>query len=135
MIREKKIVLITRIVIFAIIAFGATFNLVANGTSYWWSSLLAAALFALLFFACQKVKTYDYDGKKIVVYSGFFNHYLKVDGEKYDERKCFSSFVPIYLSCEVDDLFIETTISTWNFITTKVNGKMQYPERFFKKDI
>lgn len=73
-------------------------------------------------------KVYDYDGNKIEVYSGWYYHYIKINGEKYDEHNTSLSLSSIYLSCMLDDnTAIEATISLSNRIALKVNGKLYKP--------
>ena len=138
LIREKKIVLIRRCIGIALVLVGligtlvdAIFQLDTNFFAF--TILTAIFVFCFAFMSC-KCNVYYFDGEKIVVYVGYLNHYIKIDDEIYDERKTLSSLVPIFLACEKDDLYIETTISTWGFITTKVNGKMIQPESFFEQE-
>ena len=70
-------------------------------------------------------KVYDLDGKELIVYSGFYRHYIKYDGTILDEHNTFQTYVPIYLSTTIDDeTYIEVTISTMNRISLKVNDQL-----------
>ena len=123
------------IVSFEIVDYDATADLRIIGTEPITFTLLTAIFVILLPILTCKCKTYYYDGKKIVVYVGYFNHYLMIDGEKADERKTLESWVPIYLTSESDEMSVEITISTCNFVTTKINGKLARPASFFEKEI
>lgn len=73
-------------------------------------------------------KTYNYNGNKIVAYAGWYHHYIKINGEKYDEHNTLHSFSPIYLSCMLDETtIIEATVTSSNRIALKINGKLQKP--------
>ncbi len=70
-------------------------------------------------------REYDYNGKKISVYAGWYHHTIRVDGEKYDEHNTIMSFTPIKLNAIMDDnIKLEVTISLTNRITLKINGKL-----------
>lgn len=69
-------------------------------------------------------KEYSYNGYEILVYSGYFKHYIKVNGEKFDELNAFS-FSLIVLSCSLpNDDYLEATISSFNRISLKINKKL-----------
>ena len=91
-----------------------------------WSVFIG--LFMLLLFVSSLLlscKVYDLYGHEIIVYAGCYHHYIKIDGELYDEHNTLTSFSPIYMSCALgDDYFIEATISLWNRISLKVNNKL-----------
>lgn len=69
-------------------------------------------------------KTYHFGGHKIVVYAGWYNHYITFDGEKVDEHNTIVTYSPIYLSCEIDGLYLEAAISLTNRISLKINGRL-----------
>jgi len=94
---------------------------------------LFVLLILLLAFG-SKCKVYYYNGKRIVVFSGYFHNHIKVDGQIYDEYTTFTSFTPITLSCDVGEK-IEARISPSGFITLKVNGILQKPISFFEKEL
>lgn len=74
-------------------------------------------------------KNYEYNGINIVVYSGWYHHYIKVNGNKIDEHNTLVSFTAIPLSCILDDgTDIKVTISLTNRISLKINNKL-YTER------
>ena len=87
---------------------------------------------ALLFFICALLlscNVYIYNDKKIVVYAGWYRHYILVDGEKCDEHNTFTSFTPITLSTVLDDgSEVKATISLTNRIALKINGKLYQRE-------
>ncbi len=110
----------------------------ADNTNY---ALLLVSVFVLLisltFFLCSLMlnfKIYSVDGKEVVVYAGFYNHYIKVDGETVDEHKTLTSFVPIVLSTTLGESKISVSISTMNRITVKVNDKMIRPSPKMKEN-
>lgn len=73
-------------------------------------------------------KTYEYCGNQIIVYAGWYNHFIKINGTKFDEHNTLVYYTPIKLSCTLDnDTFLETTISLTNRISTKINGKLVQP--------
>ena len=70
-------------------------------------------------------KKYEYNEKVIEVYAGYYNHYIKVNGEKYDEHKTLATFSPIVLSCTLDSgEKMQATISLTNQISLKLNDKL-----------
>ncbi len=70
-------------------------------------------------------RVYHYDDSKIIVYSGRFHHYIKVDGEKMDEHNTLSSFFAIYLSCTLEDgTDINVTITRSGRISLKINNRL-----------
>lgn len=88
----------------------------------------SAGFIGIIFFinalslSCQR---FYYDGREIIVYAGTFHHYIKIDGEKCDEHNTLSGLIPIFLSTRLeDDTFIECTISTFNRIALKIDGKL-----------
>lgn len=89
-------------------------------------------VFALVFFICAftncRCKRYLFDGNEIVVYAGFRNHYLKVNGELCDEYVASICFSAIYLKTTVNgDCYVEAKISTANKISVQANGKLISP--------
>lgn len=70
-------------------------------------------------------RKYEYNNLEIEVYAGYYNHYIKINGEKFDEHKTLSSFTPIVLSCTLDSgEKVQVTISLTNRITLKINDKL-----------
>lgn len=91
-----------------------------------------ACLPALLFFISALLlscNVYIYNDKKIVVYAGWYHHYILINGEKYDEHNTITFFTPILLSGSLDDgNEIKATISLTNRIALKINGKLYQKE-------
>lgn len=87
-----------------------------------------ACLPALLFFISALLlscNVYIYNDKKIVVYAGWYHHYILINGEKYDEHNTIMFFTPILLSASLDDgSEVKATISLTNRIALKINGKL-----------
>lgn len=85
-------------------------------------------LIALVFFIGSltlSCKQYEYNGKNIVVYAGWFHHYLMIDGEKFDEHNTVISFVHLMLSTTLDDgSSVVATISLCNSVVLKINEKL-----------
>lgn len=70
-------------------------------------------------------KKYNYNGKTISVYAGFYHHTLRIDGELCDEHNTIMSFTPIMLSTtDSEGNKIEANISLTNRIAIKVNDKL-----------
>lgn len=89
--------------------------------------LVWIAVFVFLIFIYTlllSVKVYHFGGHKIVVYAGWYNHYITFDGEKVDEHNTIVTYSPIYLSCKIDGLYLEAAISLTNRISLKINGRL-----------
>ncbi len=70
-------------------------------------------------------RKYEYKGQLVEVYAGYYNHYIKINNEKYDEHKTLVTFSPIVLGCTLDSgEIIQVTISLSNRISLKVNDKL-----------
>lgn len=70
-------------------------------------------------------KVYVYDKKLIIVYSGWYHHYMTYGGIKVDEHNTIQTFAPIWLSCTLDDgTFISATISLSGRIALKINNRL-----------
>ena len=69
-------------------------------------------------------KEYDYDGNIISVYSGWYHHTLRINGELYDEHNTLFNYTPIILSTIFGEDIIEAKISLTNRIAVKVNNKL-----------
>lgn len=91
-----------------------------------------ACLPALLFFISALLLTcsiYHYNDKTIVVYAGWYHHYILINGEKYDEHNTLISFTPITLTATLDDgSEVKATISLTNRVALKINGKLYQKE-------
>ena len=73
---------------------------------------------------------YHYNDKAIVVYAGWYHHYILINGEKYDEHNTLISFTPITLTATLDDgSEVKATISLTNRVALKINGKLCEKER------
>lgn len=70
-------------------------------------------------------KKYQFSEWTIIVYAGKYHRYIKIDDELYDEHNTLMNLSPIYLSCEVEGHKVEATISVFNRITLKIDGKLQ----------
>lgn len=88
-------------------------------------------LFAIPMFigaALLSYKEYDYNGKKISVYAGWFHHTLRVNGAICDEHNTLMSRTPIKLSTTLDDgTVLDATVSLTNRISLKANNKLIIP--------
>ena len=69
-------------------------------------------------------KEYNYDGNIISVYSGWYHHTLRINGELYDEHNTLFNYTPIILSTIFGEDIIEAKISLTNRIAVKVNNKL-----------
>ena len=70
-------------------------------------------------------KAYEYNGNEIVVYAGWYHHYIKVNGNKTDEHNTLVSFTAIPLSCTLDDgTDITVVITMTNRISLKINNQL-----------
>ena len=96
-----------------------------NITATIFHTLAFLSILAFLFALNIIIKEYNYAGNHILVYAGFRNHYIKINGEKQDEHITDISFTPIILSCDLDeDTHIQATISVSNNITLKINNRL-----------
>lgn len=72
---------------------------------------------------------YHYNDKTIVVYAGWYHHYILINGEKYDEHNTLIPFTPITLTATLDDgSEVKATISLTNRVALKINGKLYQKE-------
>lgn len=95
---------------------------------YFYSILIADIVIFAFFIGALLLscKIYYYYGLKILVYSGWYHHYIKVDGYKVDEHNTIISFSPIYLSAVLEDgTTLEATITMTNRISLKINGRLR----------
>lgn len=97
----------------------------------------SAFLYILLIFAVPmfigalllSYKEYDYNGKKISVYAGWFHHTLRVNGEMYDEHNTLFSWTPVMLSTTLEDgTVLDATISLTNRISLKADNRLIIPK-------
>ena len=88
------------------------------------------AFLAILCVSFLSYKEYDYEHVNIVVYAGWTNHYIKINGVKVDEHITMVSFVPITLSATIETGDIVTaTISLSNRISVKINNRLIQPKK------
>ena len=105
------------------------FNIEYHSNEYIFYVLAFIAFVFLIYFLLFSCKEYRYNDNHIVVYAGFSNHYIKVNGEKMDEYIASISFGPVELSCTLkDDTTIKATISTSNRIALKINNVLYSPK-------
>lgn len=70
-------------------------------------------------------KNYQYAGNEIIVYAGWYHHYIKINGTKVDEHNTIMNFTAISLSTTLDDSTkLVATISLTNRIALKINDKL-----------
>ena len=73
----------------------------------------------------HRCNIYKFESMNILIYTGWFNHYMKIDGEIVDEYNSSSIRVPIELWCEFDDgTDVYAVISTSHRIKLKINGRL-----------
>ena len=99
------------------------------------SGIMLIDVFGLIVVLLLNCKVYYYEDKEIVVYAGIYHHYIKINGEQYDEHNTPVSFIHINLSCEDGEDYMESIITTFNRITLKINGKLQKPSKYQKKRV
>lgn len=90
--------------------------------------MYALLIFVIPFFIVSmflSYKEYEYNGKKLSVYAGWFNYILRVDGKICDKHCTFIYFTPIKLTTTLDDgTKLEGTISLIKRITLKADDKL-----------
>lgn len=88
-----------------------------------WIDIFAFAFFVgSLLLSC---KIYEYCGNEIIVYAGWYHHYIKVNGVKLDEHNTLISFTAIHLSCTLNDgTDMNATITLTNRISLKINNQL-----------
>lgn len=70
-------------------------------------------------------KEYEYNGNEIIVYAGWFHHYIKVNGNILDEHNTLISYTAIHLACTLEDgTDLEVTITMTNRISLKINNRL-----------
>ncbi|MBQ9486117.1 MAG: hypothetical protein IJU83_04685 [Clostridia bacterium] len=95
-----------------------------NGTAHVYIFLIPAIIM-LIGASLLSYKEYDYNGKKISVYAGWFHHTLRVNGEKCDEHNTLVSWTPIHLSTTLEDgTQLDAIITLTNRISLKANDKL-----------
>lgn len=75
-----------------------------------------------LLLSCKK---YSYNDKEIIVYAGWYHHYIKVDGIKVDEHNTLISYTAITMSCILEDgTDLKATVTKTNRISLKINNRL-----------
>lgn len=102
---------------------------VYNDTAYFISMIFIYIDIVIFMFFISSLllsyKAYDYYGCEIVVYAGWYHHYIKVNGRMVDEHNTLISFTPISLSCTLyDGTDIEAIITMSNRISLKINNQL-----------
>ena len=93
-------------------------------TLFCWSNLIIAIPFFIGSLTLN-YKEYDYNGKILSVYAGWFHHTLRIDGVLLDEHNTLISFVHIILSATTEDgTSLEATVTTFNRISLKADNKL-----------
>ena len=105
--------------------FGIAFSVGLAFLNYFMLYAIPIAIAMFISSLLKGYREYDYNGKIISVYSGWYHHTLRVNGIKYDEHNTLSSFTPIKLSTTLDDgSKLEATISLSGRISLKINDKL-----------
>lgn len=136
MIYEKRKLLIHRAVWFVLFLLGIIITIALThaptDNGVYISIFIYIDFVIFLFFIASLLlscKVYDYNGYEIVVYAGFYHHYIKVNGRKVDEHDTVISFTAILLSCTLNDgTDMQATITMTNRISLKINNQL-YRER------
>lgn len=137
MLYEKKKLLIHRLIWFGLLLLGIIVPIVISKSSDSMSSLflyitlmgsLYGNVFVILIFIASlflTYKEYEYNGNEIIVYAGWYHHYIKVNGNILDEHNTLVTFTAIPLACTLDDgTDLEVTITTTNRISLKINNRL-----------
>ncbi len=69
-------------------------------------------------------KIYTYQGKKIIIYAGHWNYYIKVDSIVLDRHKNFTKWFTIYLYGKYKKDIFEAKITNLGKITLKINNQV-----------
>ena len=104
---------------------------------YWIYSIAIILFLVFLITLLCRCKTYLYNGNVIVIYAGFKNHYIKINGKLADEFVSLLSYTPIRLSCLIDgnETLTATITITNNITSVKINEKLQKACKITKEDI
>lgn len=129
MLHEEKKLLTRKLFWFLLVVIGCIICIKAFKDLWEWFTLLflieltiVAFFFGSLSLSC---KSYKYKNYRIIAYSGWFHHYVKVNEEMVDEHNTLITFTPITLESTLDSgekIFVR--ISTLNSITLKINDKL-----------
>lgn len=133
MLYEKKKLLIHRIIWFILLLLVIIVSIIMSDEIWDYDTIVIilfihADIFIPIIFIVSlflSYKSYRYNGDFIVVYSGWFHHYIKVNGTKMDEHNTLQTFIPILLTCTLDDgTDLEATITLTNRISLKINNQL-----------
>lgn len=129
MLGEEKKLLIRKLFWFFLTVIGC----IICGEAFYelWDLMIFLIYFELIifiWFICAlslSCKVCTYKNYQIIVYAGWFHHYIKVNEEIVDEHNTLITFVPITLETTLDSgEKIFARISTFNRITLKINDKL-----------
>ena len=131
MLREQKRIRLQRIVMGLVLLIVILIPVIVyNSSDLHFDEILFCCIFliVLAFFIgtlLLSCKVYEYNGRQIIVYAGWYYHYVKIDGEKLDEHNTIIAYTPIVLSCMLDDgTPLQATISLTNRIALKINNRL-----------
>lgn len=104
-----------------------------NSESIWDLLVIFLDIFIPTFFICTLLlscKIYDYNGTEIIVYAGWYHHYIKVSEKLMDEHNTIQFFTPIVMSATMNDgTVLQATISLTNRISLKINNQLYTKEK------
>lgn len=132
---EKEKILKHRIIWSVVLAVSIIIDIIViikHNDDYFSTKLYLAMLITILplslfiYTLLLSYKTYVYNDKEIIVYAGFYHHYISVNGVIVDEYNTFTSLTPIWLSCTLaDETYLQATISaSFRRIALKINDKL-----------
>ena len=118
-------VLIVIVPLFAVGIWALANGAVYNGIMLIILSILGGMIIIVLVWLGASCAEYDYEGKKILVYCGFYHHFMQIDGTVVDEHNTLLYITPINLS-NIDESGVdyESEISLTGRIKMKINGKL-----------
>lgn len=129
MLHEEKKLLTRKLFWFLLVVIGCIICIKASEDLWEWCTLLflIELIIVVFFFGSLSLscKTYTYKDYEIIVYAGWFHHYIKVNNEIVDEHNTLITYVPITLESTLDSgEKIFARISTFNRISLKINDKL-----------
>ncbi len=139
MLAEQKKILILRLVWASLFIFSLLFTIFFKLPQEEYADLVLSlkltlgALLIIFTFAIAictllvNCKVYQVNSHIIIVYAGFYHHYIKVDGEVADEHNTLITYTSIILSSALDDDQISATISLTNRIAFKYQNRLLKP--------
>lgn len=100
----------------------------SNPSLLYWIIFIYLDIFIFIFFICSlflSCKVYEYEGNEIIVYAGWYHHYIKINGVITDEHNTLVSYTAISLSSTMGDgTNIDVKISLTNRISLKINNRL-----------